>query len=76
MVDPKLRPLVGFVTSVENPFEVIVSKAQEQFTLSASTIFAGPVENKTALASLREGLSVNLWVDENNTVQLASPNYR
>lgn len=79
MVDPKLRHLVGFVSSTENPFEVIVSKAQEQFTLSADTTFAGPVENKVAFAKLQQyprDLSVNLWVDDKNQVQLASPNWR
>lgn len=79
MVDPKLRHLVGFVSSTENPFEVIVSKAQEHFTLSADTTFAGSVENEVAFAKLHEyprDLSVNLWVDDKNVVQLAAPNWR
>lgn len=46
------------------------------YWLSEKTSFVGAADSKTVISGLREGLTVNLWLDRDGAIKFASPNWR
>ncbi len=75
-----LRFSTGVITNADYPGRVtaeirISPSEREVIFLTCMTAFLGAVENKVALASLKPGMSVNLWT-EGCYAREASINYK
>ena len=70
------RPcLTGTVTDASVSDSIHVDVKGTRYFINLATTFVGAVENKVALASLKDGMSVNIWPNS-IYAEYASINYK
>lgn len=72
-----LRFNTGIVQSIDNQDRITVKAngGHEIRVINLATTFLGAVEDKVALASIKPGMSVNMWGNDTQ-VEFASVNYK
>lgn len=80
MKEEALKCFTGTIESLgsEAVIKVPFGVGQEDatYTISPRTIFMGAAEDGVAFASMRKGMTANIWVGEGSEAKYASLNYR